>query len=73
MACTCGCSTPQTPAVPPSSQTDEHRIDLERTVANHVKIPVERQEFCPDGAEEPASSTLLCATRRRAILCCWIT
>lgn len=73
VTCTCGCSTPQVPGIPPNSQTDDHRIDFQRSVVIRVGILTDESGLHAGNAEELPLSTLLCATRRRAILCCWIT
>ncbi len=73
VVCTCGCSGPQSPAVPSGSPTDENRLDHQRSVVLKAELPVGDGGFQAENAEQFPFSALRCASRRRAILCCWIT
>lgn len=71
--CACGCSSPQTPVVPPVRQADDSRSDYQRTVIIKLELPVEEGSLRCGNIEDSSLTFLLCPTRRRAILCCWIT
>ncbi len=70
--CNC-CVSNDTPAVPPVRQNEEIHSDYQRTVAIKLELPREEGSLKCNDMEESLLSSLLCPTRRRAILCCWIT
>jgi len=72
--CSCGCcSSPQAPAIPPVRQADDTRTDYQRTLVNKLELPIEEGSLQCENVEDLPVFSLLCPTRRRAILCCWIT
>ncbi|MBL4883568.1 MAG: hypothetical protein JKY95_03395 [Planctomycetaceae bacterium] len=81
--CQCNCSTSvgacscmesdQAPALPPVRQSNQERQNYQRTIVAYSYMVQEASCLRFDRFDDSSICYLLCSTRRRAILGCWIT